>query len=212
METYRIECGDRRYPRVLHERLGDAVPSCLHAVGDTAILANGLLGLICSIKCPGSVVLKTYDAVRALREAKVAMIGGFHSPMENDCLDILLRGGQPVILCAAKGLSHLRIGPTPRQALKDGRLLVLSSFAQTVRRTTVEQAVGRNDLVAALSAALLVPHAAPGGKTWTTVRHALARQQPVFTFATDDNRTLVEAGAFPFAQLHFADLLGEGPS
>ena len=65
------------------------------------ILERRLLGLFCSTKCPGDAILQTYDLVRALRDAGVAVIGGFHSPMEKECLDLLLRGNQPIVICPA---------------------------------------------------------------------------------------------------------------
>ena len=65
------------------------------AIGDVKILSNPLLGLLCSIRCPGRVIVQTYDLARALRDAGVSVIGGFHSPMEKECLDFLLRGKQP---------------------------------------------------------------------------------------------------------------------
>jgi len=207
VDTHLIERGDGAYPAVLLDRLGEAAPACLYAMGDTTILRNRLLGLLCSIQCPGSIVIKTFDAVRLLRDTGVVIVGGFHSPMERECLDILLRGNQLVVLCPAKGLTGLRLGQTVRNAARDGRMLILSPFDESVRRTTAAQAVQRNDLVAALAHALLVPHAAPGGKTWTTVRAAMERQQPVFSFATGDSGVLLEAGARPFAGPDIASLM-----
>jgi hypothetical protein len=67
-------------------------------IGDVKILSNPLLGLLCSIRCPGRVIVQTYDLARALRDAGVPVIGGFHSPMEKECLDFLLRGKQPVVV------------------------------------------------------------------------------------------------------------------
>ncbi len=201
----RIEQEDSGYPRILRDRLGGDAPSCLHVMGEAAILRHHLLGLICSIQCPGSVVIETLDAVRTLRDAGVAVVGGFHSPMEKECLDILLRGSPPVVLCPARGLAGLRIGKIPRLAVKEGRLLILSPFAESIRRTTAPRAVRRNNLVAALADVVLVPHAAPGGKTWTTVRAALERRQPVFTFHVEANKTMREIGARPFSE--FRDIL-----
>jgi hypothetical protein len=94
----RLENGEPDYPTILRDRLGDGAPRCLHALGDTAVLRNRSLGLVCSIQCPGSIIIKTFDAIRELRDAAVTVMGGFHSPMERQCLDILLRGSQPVIL------------------------------------------------------------------------------------------------------------------
>lgn len=75
---------------------------------------------------------------------------------------------------------------------------MLSPFADDIRHTTAAQAIRRNNLVAALADALLVPYAAPEGKTWTTVHTALKRNQPVYTFDVEDNASLIECGAIPF--------------
>jgi predicted Rossmann fold nucleotide-binding protein DprA/Smf involved in DNA uptake len=195
----RLENGEPEYPTILSDRLGDAAPRCLYVLGDMAALGNRLIGLVCSIRCPGSIIVKTFDVIRELREAGVPVIGGFHSPMERQCLDILLRGNQPVVLCAAKGLPGLRLGNDARRAISESRLVVISQFGQGVRRTTALQAVQRNDLVAALADAVLVPYAVPGGKTWTTIHRVLDRGETVFTFADKENAELIELGAQPLA-------------
>lgn len=208
----RIERSDSDYPTALVDRLGDSAPQAIHVMGETAILRNRLLGLICSIQCPGSVVIKTLDATRTLRDAGVVVAGGFHSPMEKECLDILLRGNQPVVFCPARGLKGLRMGQNARQAIESGRLLVLSPFVETVRRTSAAQAIARNNLVAALADSLWVPYAAPGGKTWVTVHAVLERQQAVFTFPNVENDELFSAGARSFSDLNAQVLLGEHPA
>ena len=205
MNAQTLRQADINYPAILQNRLGVAAPAQLYAMGNVAVLQRRLLGLICSIKCPGSIVLKTFDTIRALRDAGVTMVGGFLSPMERDCLDILLRGKQSIILCPARRLTGLRLGNDARQAVKENRLLVLSAFADDVLHTTAAQAVRRNNIVDALADALLVPYAAPGGKAWTTVHTALKREQPVFTFDVEDNAVLLEAGARPFELLLVRD-------
>jgi len=82
LNVHRIARGDSDYPSVLQDRLGADAPACLYATGEVSILRHHLLGLVCSIRCPGSIIIKTLDAVRALRDAGVVVIGGFHSPME----------------------------------------------------------------------------------------------------------------------------------
>lgn len=174
-------------------------------MGNAAILRNCFLGLVCSIRCPGSIVIQTLDAIRALRDAGVAVIGGFYSPMERECLDILLRGDQPVVLCPAKGLARLRIAQTAQRALEERRLLVLSPFDKNIRRTIAAQDVGRNDLVAALADVVWVPHAAPGGKAWATIRQVLDRDQALFSFADEENSELIRLGAKSIAAHGIAD-------
>lgn len=189
-----IKQGSSDYPAVLANRLGKNAPLCLYAMGESSILRQRLLGLICSIQCPGSIVIKTLDAARALRDAGVAVIGGFHSPMEQEFFDILLRGDQLLVLCVAKGLPGLRMGKATRRAVAEGRLLVISQFDDNVRRTTAAHAVKRNDLVAAMSEILLVAHAVPGGKTWNTVEAALTRGQTVCTLEDEENAALIDKG------------------
>jgi hypothetical protein len=163
-------------------------------LGDSA---SQRLGLICSVRCPGSIVIKTFDAVRQLRDAGVVVAGGFHSPMEKECLDFLLRGEQPVIVCPPKGLARPRLPREWRAAVDAGRLLVLSPFGLAVTRTTGAQAQARNEFVAALSHAVLIPHASPGGKaeavgrkSWTEASHCLR--------STTRNTELLHRGAQPY--------------
>ena len=62
------------------------------AKGNLEILHKPLVGFFCSVRCPGDIILKTYGLARALRKTDVTIVGGFQSPMEKECLDLLLRG------------------------------------------------------------------------------------------------------------------------
>jgi predicted Rossmann fold nucleotide-binding protein DprA/Smf involved in DNA uptake len=169
------------------------------------------LGFICSIQCPGSVVIQALDAARELRDAAVCVLGGFHSPMERECLDILLRGRQPIGWCPAHGLDSLTRTESQAAAVETGRLVLVAAFPPEVRKATVEQAVQRNDLIAELAAALWVPHAAPAGKVWTTVRKTLAADKAVYTFDDPANRELLDAGAKPLNVTAIASVLNRTP-
>jgi len=123
------------------------------------------------------------------------MIGGFHAPMEKDCLDLLLRGPQPVVLCMPKRLRNLRLGTVIRNGLSEGRLLILSRFGGDARSANAQRAMERNDLVAALSEVILAPHASPNGKTSIVVKRALDRGQKVVSFDDPANAHLFASGA-----------------
>ena len=69
------------FPAVLTERLCTAASAGVAALGRVEILRHNRLGLICSIRCPGSIVIKTFDAIRELRDAGIVVAGGFHSPL-----------------------------------------------------------------------------------------------------------------------------------
>jgi predicted Rossmann fold nucleotide-binding protein DprA/Smf involved in DNA uptake len=209
VKVRRVEPGDSNYPAIRVGRLPIAASPAFYAMGDLSILHHPLLGLICSIQCPGSIIIKTFDFIRKLRDEKVVVIGGFHSPTERECLDLLLRGPQPVILCPARGVCNLRMGKEARKAVAEGRLLVLSLFGDDVRRTTASQSILRNDMVAALAAAILVPYATQNGKTWTTVRRALGYGQKIVTFEDDANTDLITSGAMVCKVDHLQNFFNE---
>ena len=138
------------------------------------------------------------------------MIGGFQSPMEKEFLDLLLRGAAGAVVCPARGLGVMRLPRAWRGPLDEGRLLVLSFFDDAVRRPTAASAARRNACVAALADRLLVPHAAPGGKTERLCRDAVAAGKRVFTLESSDNAHLIARGAVPVAADDPDPCLGDG--
>jgi hypothetical protein len=183
-------------PAVLGQAMAQVGVAAIWSIGNPAILELPVLGLFCSKKCPGDLIIKTFDAIRQLRDAGVPMIGGFHSPMEKECLDLLLRGKQPVVVCPARSIEEMRLPGSWKAPLAEGRLLVLSPFEGVQkRRITGELAQQRNQCVATLAHALLVPHAAPASNTEQLCLELLKQGKAVHTFESEHNHRLVGAGA-----------------
>lgn len=164
-------------------------------IGEVSLVHLPLLGLLCSRKCPGDVILGTYDAARALRDAGIAVAGGFHSPMERECLDLLLRGRQPVVYCAARGLETMRISPVWRASIAEGRLLLLSPFPASLRQGTKKTAKARNALVAELADILFISHAAPGGDIERLAKELIPCGRSSLTLASPHNQHMIAMGA-----------------
>ena len=162
--------------------------------GSLWLLDEPLTALFCSNRCPGGIILKTYDLARAMRDAGVPVIGGFQTPMERECLRLLLRGAQPVVVCPARGIDNMCIPRDWRTALDEDRLLVLSPFTSTVRRLTAQLAAQRNDLVSELAHQVFIAHAAPGSKTEAFARKLAATGKPLLTLDSPANGNLVEIG------------------
>src|SRR5216117_488267 len=136
MILLRLQQGDPAYPPTLREYCGERAPTTLTALGNLDVLQRRKLALFCSVKCPGNLILQTYDLARALRDAGVTVISGFHSPMEKECLTLLLRGAQPVIVCPARSIERMRVPAVWKAQLAEGRLLLLSPFGEKLRRVT----------------------------------------------------------------------------
>ena len=164
-------------------------------LGNLRLLDHPLTALFCSNRCPGDLILKTYDLARAMRDAGVPVIGGFQTPMERECLRLLLRGSQPVVVCPARGIDNMRTPRDWRPALDEGRLLVLSPFVATVRRPTAELAAKRNNLVASLASRVFIAHAAPGSKTEAFARKLTASGKSLLTLVSPANAKLLAMGA-----------------
>jgi len=155
---------DEIYPK---DRLAAWFPTlpALHTLGNINLLRLPLMALFCSRKCPGDAILKAYDLAQELREKEIPVIGGFHTPVEKDMLEILLRGKGPIVICPARGLEGMRMPKVWGQAVQQGRLLLVSMFDQRFERVMKETAQGRNLLVAGLARERVFVHFEPGGET-----------------------------------------------
>lgn len=135
----------------------------LHTLGNLDLLRLPLTALFCSRKCPGDAILKAYDLAQELREKEIPVIGGFHTPVEKDMLEILLKGKGPVVICPARGLEGMKMSPVVRRVILDGNVLLLSIFDKKDSRIIREHCIARNNLVAALANTAVFIHHNPSG-------------------------------------------------
>ncbi|HWP91527.1 MAG TPA: DNA-processing protein DprA [Thermodesulfobacteriota bacterium] len=192
-----ISKDDLIYPSELKSYMGGQAPQSIIALGNLDILRQKKLALFCSVKCPGSLILKTYDLAQSLRQAGISVIGGFHSPIERECLSILLRGTEPIVICPARDIEGMRMPRQYKQPLMEGRLLFLSPFTKSQHRATVQTATYRNLFVAALASSIFIAYAEPNSKTEQFCRDVFTWQKPLYTLDNEANRNLIELGAKP---------------
>ncbi len=160
----KLVSGQPQWPATLSARLGEAAPAELHTLGNLRLLARPKTALFCSARCPGDAILRAQEQAVRWAQADRCVISGFHSPVEQDCLRILLRDGAPVIVCPARGLPR-RIPAGWQSALAAGRLLLLTGFPPTQVRVSGRWARRRNEWVAALADEAWFAHVRPGGST-----------------------------------------------
>ena len=169
------------------------------ARGDLSLLNDVLTGFFCSVRCPGDVILKTYDLAKALRGTELTLISGFQSPMEREFLDVLVWGRVRVVVCPARGLSNMRVPNNWRAPLTEGRFLILSFFDDNIRRPTAAIVAKRNAYVATISDRILVAYAQQNGKTEALCKHALTAHKPVLALDSPHNSHLIALGASRFS-------------
>jgi hypothetical protein len=156
----------------------------------------------------GALIVAMYECARALRPEDCVVVGGFHSPMERQVLELLIARRVPVIIVPARNPERMRIAREWRSPMDGGRLLIVSGISGPTRRTTRELALKRNLLVAAMSDRVLVPFASAGGVAETVARTAAGWGIPVLTLEDEENSRLVEMGAR--AALSLRDAAGFG--
>ena len=171
----------------------DTIP--IAYLGEPAPLLRPSLGLVCSGHCPGTILLETYRFARNLSPDGPTIIGGFHSPMERNCLDTLLVHHVPVVYCPGRRLKTRSVSLGWRSAIADRRLLLLSPFCEKQKRVDRNLARLRNVFVGALADTLFVPYARPDGAVASLVRMALERGKPVITLDDPENAEIARLGA-----------------
>ena len=160
------------------------------AAGPLDILNGDKTGFFCSSQCPGGVILKTFDAITAMRDQGRTLIGGFHSPMEWECLGILPRGRQPVIWVPARSIAGMRLKPELQPAFSAGRRLILSPFEPKYKRITAVLAEERNRFAGALTDRIFVAHAAPASRTLALCEGLRGLGKELFTVDDTANAAL----------------------
>jgi predicted Rossmann fold nucleotide-binding protein DprA/Smf involved in DNA uptake len=190
-----LAAGAAGYPANLRAIAGFDAPPVVTARGNVAILAGKTLAVFCSVRCPGSLIVRTLDLAAGLRAAEITAVSGFHAPVERECLRLLLRGEQPVVACPAREIVEMRLPADWREPVARGRLLLVSPFGAGERRVTAATAWRRNLFVAALADAVLVIHASPGGRLERLCATALGWGKRVLALAGPENAALLALGA-----------------
>ncbi|MCQ4349026.1 DNA-processing protein DprA [Pseudomonas stutzeri] len=148
------------------QHVGAELSTRIVGAGETALLAESLLGFIASRECPGHVLLATLDRVPEWVKAGRVIVSGFHSPLEQQVLRSVLRRQGRVVKVLARGFGDENADYRPAaeecEALAAGRMLVITACSPRVRRTTRATALERNRLVLALASEIVVPYVAAG--------------------------------------------------
>jgi predicted Rossmann fold nucleotide-binding protein DprA/Smf involved in DNA uptake len=202
MSITKIYSSDPRYPGSLTRLLGQKAPEVISLQGNLYLLEGKSLALLSSGSCSDEIAVNAYLLAQNLRRSpNLTVISGFHSPVERECLTILLRSTPPIIICPSREIESMRVAPEHREALESGRLLLLSAFSGK-RRPSSDMAVYRNSVVAALADEVFVAHAEPGGKIEKFCKELVEWGKPLYTFSGRLNKGLIAMGATPIFPDH----------
>lgn len=130
--------------------------------GARELLDLELTAFFASRQCPGTAIRAAMDWALLQARTKRAVISGFHSPLEQSVLTVLIAAGTPFVVVLARPVQDAKLPPEWNDALADGRMAVVSGV-EKADRMTQQLATERNALVARLAHSIVVAHASPSG-------------------------------------------------
>jgi predicted Rossmann fold nucleotide-binding protein DprA/Smf involved in DNA uptake len=131
-------------------------------VGNASLLDQPLTAFFASRQCSGAAIRAAMNWAVEQARSKNPIISGFHSPLEQSVLEVMLAAGAPCVIVIARKLEPAHLPPAWLLAVQNGTVAVIS-MEDTTRRLTAELAVRRNDWVAEHAARIVVAHASAGG-------------------------------------------------
>lgn len=96
-------------------------------VGNRALLEQPLTAFFASHRCSGRAIRAAMDWVVEVEQvrAKTPLIGGFHSPLEQSVLEVMLSAHAPVVIVIARQLYATRLPVAWRDAVQAGTAAVI---------------------------------------------------------------------------------------
>lgn len=192
---------DPGYPARYKEHLRDKAPPILFGTGERALLQGGGLAIVGSrnVDAEGEAFARAVAAWCA--GGGFPVVSGGARGVDQVAMAGALEAGGSVVGVLADNLLRRSVARDARQALSEGRLLLLSPYHPETG-FNVGNAMGRNKLIYALADfGLVVSADAEKGGTWEGAQEELKRKpgRPVFVRLSGTvprgNRKLIELGA-----------------
>lgn len=129
--------------------------------GNTDLLQRRKIGYFASGTIASLSVLPTLDwAMEVAKQEEVVIVSGFHSKMEREVLDILLKGRCGIICVLARPI-YKNVPEKFREVFKQGRLLFISHNNSKFTMTSRQICQQRNEYVASISDELVFSSLTP---------------------------------------------------
>lgn len=152
--------------------------SRLEGRGHQDLLSLPMTGFFASRQCPGVAIRAAVDWAMQQAHLKQVVISGFHSPLEQSVLKVLLVARSPVVAVLARPVQKAKLPKAWLAALTNGHMAVVSGVA-SAGRLTQQLATDRNALVARLAERLVIGYASPDGALATQLAQWLQTDRPV---------------------------------
>lgn len=144
----------------------------METLGNTSLLDRKKIGYFASSKIATLSVLTTLDWAAEVAQCEdVTIVSGFHSKMEREVLDFLLRGKCGIICVLARSI-YKKIPEIYREAYNAGRVLFIAPFKTSATMTSRHLCQQRNEYVASISDELVFTSLTPDSSLYHISWHS----------------------------------------
>lgn len=141
----------------------------METLGNISLLDRKKIGYFASSKIATLSVLPTLDwAVEVAQREDVAIVSGFHSKMEREVLDFLLRGKCGIVCVLARSI-YKKIPDKFREAYNTGRVLFIVPFKTSATMASRHLCGKRNEYVSSISDELVFSSLTPRSSLFSLV-------------------------------------------
>ncbi len=192
--------GDSLYPNSVTSILGRNAPQELHFLGNLALLQKHGVGFCGSRNASDKGIATAKDCAEQVSGHGLVVISGYASGVDMTAHATTLESGGSTIIVLPEGIGHFRIKKDLRHLWDWSRVLVLSQFKPD-EIWQAYRAMTRNQLIIALSRAMVVIEAQEKGGTVEAGKSALKLETPLFVAEYEDmqrtpgNSLLLQLGA-----------------
>lgn len=141
----------------------------VRGVGNASLLGLPLTAFFASRQCPGTAIRATMAWAIEQARGNSAVISGFHSPLEQSVLEVLLTAGAPFVIVIARKLDQARLAPAWLRAAHEGKAAIIS-IVESKRQLTSDLAARRNHWIAEHATHVVIAYASSGGNLWLQAR------------------------------------------
>jgi predicted Rossmann fold nucleotide-binding protein DprA/Smf involved in DNA uptake len=178
---------DEEYPESLRLRLGDQSPPVLFGSGDASMLSEKAIGIVGSRDADTSSLQFTERLAEWAVRGGLSVVSGATRGVDSVAMRAAFAAGGKVAGVLAESLEQRIRDIETRRAVAEGQVVFISPYGPATP-FSVGAAMGRNQLIYCLSAAVVVVAAAKGsGGTWAGAEEALRAQWVPVVFRAIDH-------------------------
>jgi len=171
--------GEADYPRRVQSLLGKRAPNTLYALGNLDLLNKIGLGFCGSRKASEKGIEVARDCAEQAAKEGICVVSGNAAGVDFAAHFSSLAAGGTTILVIPEGINHFKVRKVLQPVWDWSRALVISQFEPNASWQAY-RAMSRNQLILALSGAMLVIEAGEKGGTFNAGEESLKMGVPLF--------------------------------